>query len=333
MYKLMLFGTGGLCSYITDCINYDKAEIVAYINSNVAENGNFYNGRVVISPSEIHEYEYDYIIIASGSYDRMVDQLTTFNITRDKIIGLEVNTSNEFYKIQNEVNHQLNDIFNTHKFDLFSNVNIEPSFLCNTTRLGRNRSIDLVSTEVDYVRLSTLELVAAEIHSRKTEGNVAELGVYKGQFSQYINKLFSDRKLYLFDTFEGFNQKDVELDVARRFSFNHNGQFLDTNTDIVLKKMSNPEQCIIRKGFFPETAVGTEDVFAFVSIDTDLFNPIYEGLSYFYPRLAQGGYIFVHDFNNGIYKGAKHAVKQFCAENKISYVPLSDQGGTAVITK
>jgi O-methyltransferase len=70
-----------------------------------------------------------------------------------------------------------------------------------------------------------------------------------------------------------------------------------------------------------------------VSIDTDLYDPIYNGLQYFYPRLVKGGYIFIHDYNNDAYLGAKKAVQQFCAENNISFVPLPDSCGSAIITK
>ncbi|KZE77977.1 hypothetical protein AV654_20110 [Paenibacillus elgii] len=227
----------------------------------------------------------------------------------------------------------MNKIFNFDKFGLFSEISIEQFYLCNMTLNGRNRKIEIDSKEIDYIRLSSLELIASEIELNKTHGNVAELGVFRGDFSKYINKLFPERKLYLFDTFEGFDIKDIKIDIEKNYSSNHRGQFLNTDIELVMGKMLYPEQCIIRRGYFPGTAIGLEEQFALVSIDTDLYSPIYEGLKYFYPRLAQGGYIMIHDYNNNIYKGAKTAVRQFCSENKVSYVPLSDLGGTVVITK
>jgi O-methyltransferase len=61
----------------------------------------------------------------------------------------------------------------------------------------------------DYFRLSSLELCAQEI-DEDSEGCVAELGVYRGDFAQYINTLFPNRKFYLFDTFEGFDKKNFD---------------------------------------------------------------------------------------------------------------------------
>jgi O-methyltransferase len=64
-----------------------------------------------------------------------------------------------------------------------------------------------------------------------------------------------------------------------------------------------------------------------------LYDPIYAGLCHFYPKLVCGGYIFIHDFNNDLYKGARKAVEQFCEEQKINFFPLPDSGGSAVICK
>ena len=59
-----------------------------------------------------------------------------------------------------------------------------------------------------------------------------------------------DRKLYLFDTFEGFDVRDkheYDNDMLNAHAFR------DTSTTLVLSKMV-AENVIIRKGYFPETA-------------------------------------------------------------------------------
>lgn len=196
--------------------------------------------------------------------------------------------------------------------------------------LQRPRNID--KNYLDYVRLSTLELVSNEINKNALKGNVAELGVYKGKFARYINFYFPDRTLYLFDTFEGFDSRDVAKEKQKSFSSGEQ-DFSDTSIEMVMKLMPNPKKCQPVKGFFPESAKDIEDRFVFVSLDADLYEPIYNGLLYFYPRLARGGYIFIHDFNNDSYKGSRKAVEQFCSEQNINFVPLPDAGGSAVISK
>lgn len=196
--------------------------------------------------------------------------------------------------------------------------------------LKRKRKID--KNYFDQIRLSTLELVSYEIYKNNLKGNVAELGVYKGKFARYINQYFPDRSFYLFDTFEGFDNRDVTGERQQRFS-SGTQDFSDTSIESVLKQMPFANKCIPVKGFFPQSAKDVEDNFVFVSIDADLYDAIFSGLRFFYPKLVTGGYIFIHDFNNDNYRGARKAVEQFCFEQKIGFVPIPDFGGSSIITK
>lgn len=194
----------------------------------------------------------------------------------------------------------------------------------------RDRKID--RNYFDYIRLASLELISYEIKKNGIEGNIAELGVYKGKFARYINQYFPERKLYLFDTFEGFDKRD--LSSEKKYAYSSGTQdFSETSVASVLASMPFPDKCIPIKGFFPESAKEVKDNFVFVSLDADLFDPIYSGLNFFYPKLASGGYIFIHDFNNDGYKGARNAVEQFCKEQNLGFTPLPDSGGTAIISK
>jgi O-methyltransferase len=109
--------------------------------------------------------------------------------------------------------------------------------------------------------------------------------------------------------------------------------FKETNVNIVLDKMKYKKNCIIKKGYFPETAKDVDDIFAFVNIDVDLSDPIYNGLCWFYPHLEKGGYIFVHDYNHRQWTGAKAGIKKFVKEYGIPYFPLSDISGSVVFMK
>jgi O-methyltransferase len=196
--------------------------------------------------------------------------------------------------------------------------------------LQRKRTID--KNYFDYIRLATLELISHEIDKKKLNGNLAELGVYKGKFARYINQYFPERILYLFDTFEGFDNRDVLSETKNEFS-SGDQDFSDTSVEAVMKLMPFPKKCKPVKGFFPESAIHVNDSFVFVSLDADLYEPIYNGLRFFYPKLVPGGYIFIHDFNNDSYKGARQAVEQFCSENNLNFLPIPDLGGSAIITK
>jgi len=184
----------------------------------------------------------------------------------------------------------------------------------------------------DYVRIATLHLLAKEILSKQLSGNTAELGVYRGGFARFINQAFPAKKLYLFDTFTGFDGRDLFTEDKQHFSDTRQ-DFSDTNIEYVLSRMQKPENCLIKQGYFPESAAGLDDSFCFVSLDADLYEPIYAGLNYFYPRLVSGGYIMVHDYNHKLYGGVKAALQKFCSEHKLPYFPIADNSGSVIIGK
>lgn len=200
--------------------------------------------------------------------------------------------------------------------------------------IGRTRLFTINSTDLysDYIRHSQLELCAYEIQQNAVPGSIAELGVYRGDFARILSEAFPNRKLFLFDTFTGFDQQQLHRERTNQ-SPDVGLDFTATSADLVLGKMSQPERCEIRQGIFPESAKDVTDEFAFVSIDADLFEPIYDGLTFFYPKLVPGGYIFVHDFNNSDWPGAALAVRRYCSEHNVVFVPLSDVHGTAIIAK
>lgn len=180
-------------------------------------------------------------------------------------------------------------------------------------------------------RIGALAVVAENIYHQGIEGNIAEAGVYLGDFAKYINMLFPDRKLYLFDTFDGFDKNQLNL---VKDDEEQTDCWIDalknTSEELVMSKMDYPESVEIRKGLFPETAKGVEDSFAFVNLDMDIYMPTYEGLKFFWKRLSSGGVIFVHDFGN--WEGIDKAVREFCKEFHVGYIPLND-GLSVALTK
>ena len=101
-----------------------------------------------------------------------------------------------------------------------------------------------------------------------------------------------------------------------------------------MSKMKHPEKIELHKGYFPDTIPPEEKIFAFVSLDPDLYKPTFDGLRYFYPRLSKHGYIMIHDYNNvQFFKSVHQAVEDFRQEFDINIVPIPDENGTLVISK
>ena len=178
----------------------------------------------------------------------------------------------------------------------------------------------------DYVRLATLELLCRRL--RGIPGAAAELGVYRGFFARCINQLLPERRLYLFDSFEGFAR---EACAAAAFQAAHR----NTAVDKVISIMPHPESITVKPGFFPASLEGLEERFCLVSLDVDFYQATLDGLRYFWPRLEKGGYLMLHDWGSPGLPEVARAMADYEAELgcPISAVPLCDVGGSLVLCK
>lgn len=162
------------------------------------------------------------------------------------------------------------------------------------------------------------------------KGNIAELGVYQGDTAKRMNQILKDKKLFLFDTFEGYNAQDINASKdleAVNFGANH---LNNTSLELVLNKMPYPDNIIIKKGWFPQTTSGLEnEQFCFVDIDVDLYAPTLAGLEFFYPRLVRGGMIMLSYFAPHI--GNKQAAEEFQKRHHFQIVPLGIPNRAAII--
>lgn len=178
-----------------------------------------------------------------------------------------------------------------------------------------------------------LKNFAKEAIRKNLSGNVAEAGVFQGDFAALINGYFPDKKLYLFDTFKGFDSRDIEHEEGYYLNPQRGEYFSNTSIELVLSKMKNPENCLIRRGFLPETLAGIDDKFFFVNLDMDLYQPTLIALEWFWPRMTKEGIILIHDYfdDTGTYPNLRKGVIQFTSKNNILSLPIGDDLSIALI--
>lgn len=190
-----------------------------------------------------------------------------------------------------------------------------------------------ISTQVN-ARINFLEDFADLHRDLSNELSIAEGGVFQGDFAKDINRCFPDNKLYLFDTFEGFDERDTRKEHEEGFSIFEKSHLNTTSVDLVIGKMAYPERVEARKGYFPETVTGLEsERFFFVNLDFDLYNPTLDGLRFFYPRLDAEGVMLIHDYYNPGYAGIKIAIDDFEKEQgiKLRRFPIGDHCSIAIM--
>jgi len=169
------------------------------------------------------------------------------------------------------------------------------------------------------------------LRQNNIKGAFAELGVYKGVTAQILNLMDPDREFHLFDTFEGFTEKDLKDETGKAATYTtHN--FADTSIEQV-SKLLNDKSFIFHKGYFPQTTEKLEQKkYALVSMDADLYNPTKAGLEYFYPLMETGGVILIHDHNPD-WPGIMQAVIEFSVTVKEAIIQLTDKDSTIMIIK
>ena len=196
-------------------------------------------------------------------------------------------------------------------------------------------SIELLRAEKKYsdrIRFYNIWLQIEHINRNNIKGDFAELGVYKGETARVIHLCSPDRKLHLFDTFQGFPAEDLKDETGKAAGYTTQ-HFADTGIEKVKQYMGNHQNIIYHKGYFPESATGQEnEKFSLVSIDVDLHNPTKAGLEFFYPRLSKGGIILIHDYN-GDWPELMKVVDTFCTGIPENLIPVPDADSTVMIVK
>jgi O-methyltransferase len=189
---------------------------------------------------------------------------------------------------------------------------------------------------LDKIQIGLTQLMSHELYRQNIEGAIAEVGVFRGINASVMNYFFPDRRFYLFDTFAGFDSRDLKADEQQGFNTSEypRRDFTNTNVELVMARLPHKEKIIVRKGWFPDSAGGLEgETFCFVFLDANLYQPIYKGLHWFYPRLANGGYIVVDLVNWNEYPGPRKAVQDFSRDVGISYIPIPSSTGSVAIGK
>lgn len=190
-----------------------------------------------------------------------------------------------------------------------------------------------VETQIN-ARINFLYDFASMVPRYSARCAVAEGGVFQGEFAKEINNCFPDLPLHLFDTFEGFDPRDIEVETIHSFSKEKVGHFNITSEELVKGKLPYPERAVFHKGYFPDSATGlTEEQFLFVNLDFDLYNPTLEGLRLFYPRMVQYGIILVDDYFLPGYLGVPKAISDFEKEfgKPLVKLPIGDHCGIAIV--
>jgi hypothetical protein len=185
-----------------------------------------------------------------------------------------------------------------------------------------------VNNNADSSRFAALVLNTRQLGQEGIQGDFAELGVWRGNSAAILAHYAArdGRRLYLFDTFAGFDGRDlIGIDGAQ------SKIFADTSLEYAKGTIGHDDVTTYLSGFFPDTV--TDEVrgrtYALAHIDCDLYAPTKAALEFFYPRMAKGGTIIMHDYEN--WEGPTRAIDEFCRATGEQIVRWPDRSGTVSV--
>ena len=313
---IYVWGTGCGASELMEA-GLERAKITAFVDS--FPMGDTFLGKPVLLPDQLPLHDCDLLIITARHADAIGNRCRELGIPEEKCLFLK---NNMVLTDRNTACTCAKDLLGE---DLLKKLLPKHRIVPTPAQLAGS-ALPERDLGNDYVRLATLELLCRRL--AEVPGAAAELGVYRGFFARCINQLLPERKLYLFDSFEGFAE---DACAADSFQAAHR----NTVPEKVLSIMPFPEKIIVKPGFFPDSLNGLEEQFCLVSLDVDFYRTTLEGLRYFWPRITEGGYLLLHDWGSPKLPGVAKALADFEGETgcRIPAIPLCDVGGSLILCK
>ena len=161
---------------------------------------------------------------------------------------------------------------------------------------------------MDANKINFLAKTCCDILEKNIQGDIAECGVYLGGTARLISTIFSNKKVFLFDSFCGFIKDDTMQNAFRK------GSFSDTSLEKVKEYLSDRNNCVFIPGWLPESATPVKhNTFSLVHLDMDYYESTIKSLEVFWPLIPVGGVIIFDDWDHPCCPGVTVSIKEFFA--------------------
>ncbi|HMS93066.1 MAG TPA: TylF/MycF/NovP-related O-methyltransferase [Candidatus Saccharibacteria bacterium] len=172
----------------------------------------------------------------------------------------------------------------------------------------------LLSDQIDERELAIILRELEKVLTAGVAGDVVEFGCYVGTASVPVGQrlMRTDKKLYLYDSFEGLPEKTREDESPTGVQFVA-GELLATKKQLIKNfKQAHVPLPVIIKGWFSDlTPTHVPNQIAFAYLDGDYYHSVLDPLKLIWDRLAPGAIILVDDYANEALPGAAKAVDEW----------------------
>lgn len=163
--------------------------------------------------------------------------------------------------------------------------------------------------------------------TRDLPGAVVEVGCFQcgtaAWAARMLRAMHARREYVCIDTFGGFVGDQFDEDVRAGTAESHRSGFSANSRDFVqslLERWDVPEIMLIQGDIVSLPASALPDQVAVALVDVDLEVPTYAALEKIYPRLADGGVMFVDDCveePSNTFRGARIGYQRFVADHHL----------------
>lgn len=170
-------------------------------------------------------------------------------------------------------------------------------------------------------------------------GCIVECGVWRGGMSAGIAEVMPDRKVFLFDSFEGLPPaQEIDGNDAMEWQKNKEGAYYFDNCKAEMHfaeramNMAKADATFF-KGWFNETlpVAHLDQEIAVLRIDADWYESTWDCLNFLYPKIVKGGLIILDDYYT--WDGCSKAVHDYLSKNTLSSRIHKTSKGVAYIIK
>lgn len=183
---------------------------------------------------------------------------------------------------------------------------------------------------LEYIRLNEIE------------GDIVECGVWKGGnilgIMEYLDYYNIDKKIWLYDTFEGMTKPDEDYDLNGNHASNMPHMPVVLAYSPITEVKENLKKSKYKKenlnyiiGDVSDTLLNPINIpkkISLLRLDTDWYKSTKDELNFLYPNLVDNGVLIVYDY--GHWKGSKKAVDEYF-EGKNIQIDYIDYTGIKII--
>lgn len=179
--------------------------------------------------------------------------------------------------------------------------------------------------------LQALNIVERLDYALQLPGDVIECGIFRGATSILMAKLMdirrSDKKLFLFDSFQGLPEPDRQVDASLRFQ---KGAWAASRSEVeaLLARYKVLQRCVVHEGWFSETLpmLKADQQFCFAYIDADLYASTVDCLKHVWKRMSPNSVAVFDDYHHPS-GGVRKALEEWASESgELIHVGPASQG-------